>query len=751
VFKCFRNRCSDPAGICNQFYQRQDFAAMALIKVMRQHISRARGEERKRREVSQRETIEANKTVLLSAKDSKQVLRLILSITNDIALSNAEKNERTRQLIMAFFETENPAFDDCAEKLNTSLNKQITQADFYKAMFSKALVIQRQFGNLVKAMAFDTTSKNKALLTAVKYYQSGPTSIDDTSPIDFLNQAERQLLEAEDDVLPIHKYRVLLLMAVQNALKDRSLTLEYSYKHRQPYQYLIPDEEWRNYREKLLRAVSMEKFNDGPSILNQIGNALTIEFDRVNQRVINDENPYFNLKQDGTWRIKLPDAEFSIAKVIPNLLAGSKSVTIQEIMFEADTHCQFSSCFTNRSPTSGKSEIDIRLLFATILSLGTNLGHTGMARATKQFSEKALRDTESNWVTLANVKKANDKIVKAIQELNLPTIYNDNKGVLHTSSDGKKIVVNVNSLLANYSYKYFGKEQGININSFLDEKQSLFHVNVLTSSDREAPYMLEGMVSSKHTLQHENIDLHRHSTDTHGYTEAVFAGLYFLDVAFAPRIMDVHKQTLYYFDNKTKITHSNSPISPKSGINKKRLLDNWDNILRLMVSMKLGRCSPSQMLKILSASEKDSELYLAFKDFGRLLKTHFILNYVNDENLRKSIQKQLNRVELGQKLAEAVLFGRKGKLQVGLENEIQLIASCNTLLRNMIIFWNYLFLSDTCLKTDSEEGKEELLQSIASGSVIAWAHINFLGTYEFQPQPKSSFIASYQQMKNLRI
>lgn len=170
-----------------------------------------------------------------------------------------------------------------------------------------------------------------------------------------------------------------------------------------------------------------------------------------------------------------------------------------------------------------------------------------------------------------------------------------------------------------------------------------------------------------------------------------------------------------------------------------------------MVSMKLGRCSPSQMLKILSASEKDSELYLAFKDFGRLLKTHFILNYVNDENLRKSIQKQLNRVELGQKLAEAVLFGRKGKLQVGLENEIQLIASCNTLLRNMIIFWNYLFLSDTCLKTDSEEGKEELLQSIASGSVIAWAHINFLGTYEFQPQPKSSFIASYQQMKNLRI
>ncbi|HBU51203.1 MAG TPA: hypothetical protein DEB45_08075 [Alteromonas australica] len=29
---------------------------------------------------------------------------------------------------------------------------------------------------------------------------------------------------------------------------------------------------------------------------------------------------------------------------------------------------------------------------------------------------------------------------------------------------------------------------------------------------------------------------------------------------------------------------------PKSKINKKLILDNWDDILRLIVSMKLGRC-----------------------------------------------------------------------------------------------------------------------------------------------------------------
>ena len=34
-------------------------------------------------------------------------------------------------------------------------------------------------------------------------------------------------------------------------------------------------------------------------------------------------------------------------------------------------------------------------------------------------------------------------------------------------------------------------------------------------------------------------------------------------------------------------------------------------------------------------------------------------------DLRQKIQKQLNRVELGQKPQEAVFFGRKGKLYVG--------------------------------------------------------------------------------------
>ena len=40
---------------------------------------------------------------------------------------------------------------------------------------------------------------------------------------------------------------------------------------------------------------------------------------------------------------------------------------------------------------------------------------------------------------------------------------------------------------------------------------------------------------------------HIHSTDTHGYSEAIFAIAYLLGFSYAPRIKNLKRQTLYTF------------------------------------------------------------------------------------------------------------------------------------------------------------------------------------------------------------
>lgn len=397
------------------------------------------------------------------------------------------------------------------------------------------------------------------------------------------------------------------------------------------------------------------------------------------------------------------------------------------------------------------------------MSLGTNLGHVELARAARGLSEKQLRDTEKLWFTEQSLERVNQAIVRFIQSLPLPTIYNTVRNELHTSSDGKKVVVAVNSLLANYSYKYYGKEQGVTVNSFLDEKQSFFHVNVMTSSDREAPYMMDGLAKSIPAVFHEpyldetgfredrRAKGHKHSTDNHGYTEAIFAGLHFLDVAYAPRIANLAEQTIYAFESRLMRKHTSNPIAPNSAINKKLILDNWDDILRVMATIKLNYCSASLMLRMLSAGASDSPLYSALKEFGRLIKSKFILNYIVDEELRRAITRQLNRVELGQKMAGAVFYGRSGQFHVGTPDEIQRVMLCKTILQNAIILWNYLFLSDYYNGLATEEEKRVVSEMISKGSVIAWKHINMKGIFDFDHEPPNSFASTIKQMLNLEM
>ena len=57
-------------------------------------------------------------------------------------------------------------------------------------------------------------------------------------------------------------------------------------------------------------------------------------------------------------------------------------------------------------------------------------------------------------------------------------------------------------------FKYFDKEKGISIYSFSDEKSRLFYSNAFSSSEREAAYVIDGL------LHNDEVKSDIHSTDT---------------------------------------------------------------------------------------------------------------------------------------------------------------------------------------------------------------------------------------------
>lgn len=744
------------AFIKDQLCLRQDYAIDAIMKKLRTTVNKARGHDRKERESLEDELREARKSVLYSAKNANGVIRMIGKISKDNTLPLSERNEKVINLVDNYFEAVDPSFDDHVAKIEKEIEITSYYSNFYDYLFGASSSLIKSLCPLLKHLVFDERSPNKPLFEAINAFKEDNFKIDDGTPLSFLKNKNLAAYERDDKIPKITKYKVMLLSETDESIRDRTLTLKYSYRFLADQDYMISKSDWKKRMDEILFATSLDHLKNGEKVLEVIGKKLTFAYEHLNKNILSNS---FIVIDKNNWKTKRDEADHSASEFIPKLINDSKSRTLYEMLSEIDGYTEFSDHFKNYQVKNGNQTIDKKLLYAVLMSLGTNLGHTDMEKACRKFSLKQLRDTERLWFSINNIQNANNKIVRLIQDLPLPTIFNDSNDIIHTSSDGKKIIVAVDSLLANYSYKYYGKEQGVSVNSFVDTKQSFFHVNILTSSDREAAYMMDGLAKSKPSFfseRNDEIDWdlfnnHKHSTDTHGYTDAMFAGLHFLDISFAPRLTDLPSRALFAYESKSLVKNSGYIVGPKQQINKRLILDNWDDMLRLMATIKSGKQSASLIFRRLASGKRESELYKAFKAFGQLIKSYFIVKYLGNEELRRSIQKQLNRVELGQNFSNALFFGKKGQLNVGGEEDIQKIMLCKTFLKNVVILWNYLFLSDYIFGLSDEKEIEHVLESISEGSVISWRHVNMHGVYDFDHKPVKSFKATINQMRNLKI
>ncbi|MCY3996244.1 MAG: Tn3 family transposase [Rhodobacter sp.] len=61
----------------------------------------------------------------------------------------------------------------------------------------------------------------------------------------------------------------------------------------------------------------------------------------------------------------------------------------------------------------------------------------------------------------ANIRVANDAVVKAMDGMELPNLYRRTGDRLHTASDGRKFEARGDSLHAGRSFRHFGQGQGV--------------------------------------------------------------------------------------------------------------------------------------------------------------------------------------------------------------------------------------------------------------------------------------------------
>ena len=157
----------------------------------------------------------------------------------------------------------------------------------------------------------------------------------------------------------------------------------------------------------------------------------------------------------------------------------------------------------------------------------------------------------------------------------------------------------------------------------------------------------------------------------------------------------------------------------------------WEEVLRFIATIRLKVSTASQLFKRLNSYSKQHPLYQALREFGKLPKSFFILKYVDDQTLRQSIEKQLNKVEGSHKFAKAISFGHNNEFIQSEKEDQEIAEACRRLIKNAIICWNYLFLSRALNDEPDEARKAQLIEAIRNGSVTTWQHFNLHGEFDF--------------------
>lgn len=165
------------------------------------------------------------------------------------------------------------------------------------------------------------------------------------------------------------------------------------------------------------------------------------------------------------------------------------------------------------------------------------------------------------------------------------------------------------------------------------------------------------------------------------------------------------------------------------------MAENWGDLLHLAGSLKLGTVQASGLVRTLQTRDRPTRLARALEEWGLVVKSLYLLSYIDDESYRRRILVQLNRGEGRHQLARAVFHGKRGELRQryreGQEDRLGALG----LVVNVIVLWNTLYM-DAALTQLRAEGHGGRGEDMARLSPLGFEHINMLGRYAFTlPEP----------------
>jgi len=554
---------------------------------------------------------------------------------------------------------------------NTMRNRYPTLRKYFSAFLQLPYEGKSGTGPLLKAISI------------VRQIDEGTiTQLPDDTPVQFVPKELMLSLRDETGRMQRSTWEISLAIAIRDALRSGDLYLPESKQHVSFWDLILDDHRWEE-----TKSLYYENFQQSEQSI--LKSTLILQFHQsigeAQQRFEADD---FAEIVDGSLKLKRDDkalASHDISALQKTIDVSMPTIRIEQLLTEVDKETNFSRHFEPLQRHQSRPKSFYKTLVAAIISQATNLGVVAMSASVKGISVDMLRHLQQFYIREDNLKAASAEIINQHNQLPFSAIQGDGQS---SSSDAQRFKIRADSLLASYYPRYYGYyEKAIGIYTHTSDQYAVFSTKAISCSPREALYVLDGLLENNTILK-----IREHTTDTHGYTEIVFALCHLLGFYFMPRIKDIKDQQLYRIERGVDYGIF-SPLLTKT-VDLDIIEEQQEMMIRVAKSLK-ERTAPAHLIvQRLTNSYPSDRLAKAFTNLGRIINTEYILRYITDRDLRKKVVLQLNKGEYRHKLARWIFFANQGEFTTGDYEEIMNKASCLSLMSNAILYWNTTRISN---------------------------------------------------------
>ncbi len=597
---------------------------------------------------------------------------------------------------------------------------------YFSELAARYRSIRTFLPTLLQHIRFDANPAGKAVVAGfewLKMQEKKRAKLSPEVPRDIVTRPWERHVFREDGSIDPQAYMFCVLDGLRKALRRRDVFVSPSWRYGDPRVGLLTGAEWETTRPIICRSLGLSP-ESTPALA-----ALSAELDRtyraVSERLAS--NPAVRFETVGGKKEmvlspldKLEETE-SLSALRKAVSSRLPEVDLPEILLEISARTGFTDAFTHLTERTAKAQDLATSLCAVLLAEACNTGPEPLIRRDVQaLRRERLAWVDQNYLRDDTIILANAILVAAQNQVGLAHALG---GGEVASADGMRFVVPVRTVHAGPNPKYFGFGRGVTWYNLMSDQCSGLNGITVPGTLRDSLVLLAVVLEQQTELQPTKI-----MTDTGAYSDVVFGLFRLLGYRFSPRLADIGGTRFWRIDPAADYGKLN--VIARHRLSLRKIEKNWDDLLRLAGSLKLGRVPATGIMRTLQVGDRPTQLAQAVAELGRIEKTLHTLNYIDDESRRRAILLQLNRTEGRHALARDIFHGKRGELRQryreGQEDQLGALG----LVVNIIVLWNTIYM-DAALAQLKREGYPVLDEDVARLSPFVHEHINLLGRYSF--------------------